>query len=189
MQGWLSMRGSSSALAGPSPACSWAKRAAGQRFLPRRCADVWSLAAGLSAAGRSVWCTCSCSAWCGEAGGQCCRAAGWGLMVWLSVLQLVRLQGPARAIRHQPSVQAPHIRAVFLPVLLFRSWCFHWDFLSPQRASGVWTSLTFLCLWGGWPLICGVEQCPAGSGPLALLTFKRVSNKASEQRALATALA
>lgn len=194
VQGWLSMRGlpsmqgRSSPLAGPSPAHNQAKRAVGQWFVPRRCADVWPMAAGLSAAGRLVWCTCSCSAWCGEAEGQCCRAAGWGLMVWLSILQLVRLRGPARAIRHQPSVQAPRIRAVFLPVLLFRSWCFHRDFLSPQQASGAWTSLTILCLWGGWPLICGGEQCPARSGPLALLAFKRVSNKASEQWALATAL-
>lgn len=62
--------------------------------------------------------------------GSAAAAAGWGLMVSLSILQLVQLWGPRRAVHHWPGMQALRIQAVFLPVLLFRSWCFHQDFLS-----------------------------------------------------------
>lgn len=122
-------------------------------------------------------------------GSAAAAAAGWGVMVWLSILHLVQLQGPGGS-HPSPARDAGTALTGCLPsCIAFQVLVLSSGFPLPSLGtSGVWTRLTtsFLRLWGGWPFICRVEQCPACSGPLVLLTFKYVSNKASEWWALAS---
>lgn len=102
-----SVQGWSLPPAGPGPHRSWAKQAVGPWFLPRRCADLWSVAAGLSTASRLAWHACSCRARGGEAEGQRCSGGGGlgrdGLAQHLT-------PGAAAGAQGQPSITSPGCR-------------------------------------------------------------------------------
>lgn len=109
--------------------------------------------------------------------GSTAAAAGWGLVVWVSTSQPAWQKEPGRAACLQPGMQA---LVRWQSSILYRFpglGAFTNVFCPLTGASSVWmcSATSFL-----WPFICRVEPCPAHSGPLVLLTFKCVSNKASE---------
>lgn len=145
------------------------KGAVGRQFLPQCCADSQSVAVGLSVAGGLVWCSCFCRAQGGEAAGQpcsCSRLGLGGLSQHLPPSLAVGAWESSPCTGRLPSCTAFQVLAL--------SPAFPVPSLGPP-VSGRAQLHPFL-----WPFICRVEQCPAHSGPLVLLTFKCMSNEASE---------